>query len=487
MSLRSNSVCYAFGPFVLEPEERRLLRNREPVDLPPKALDILTMLLERNGRLVRKDDLLELVWPNTFVTEGSLTTNVSRLRAAVGESARDPTYIETVPGSGYRFMGDVRILNGSEYDAVESDTSPQPLHERGKRKRGVVWLVLGGFVGAIIATLALLAWSPTTTSRTGAILPVRTAASQTSVNTELARVAYERGRAQWWRRRGLGRAKQQFRLALYYDPSFSPAYVGLAAAHAFSYGTAREIEPLLARAVDLDPRASSIYATRGFVRMMHHWDWDGAEEDLTLALDLDPADVSALQWLATLRMIQDRPTEADELLRRALMVAPPEALPSLHADRAQALYYSGEMEAAVAANREARRIDPGFWMNNVFEETALMMSDRRLEAADLIAKRLRPQQAAPVRQAARTGTTAFIRHLIDLRNPGETLTQPYLLARHWAALGEDEEAMRHLARAVDVHDFLAPFFNADPLFERLRSKPQFRTLMAEMGLVHPPA
>jgi len=80
-------------------DERVLLRGDEPVPLTPKAFDILLTLLENDGRIVPKDDLMKKVWPNTFVEEGNLTQNVSLLRKALGESATVRSLLRPCPGA----------------------------------------------------------------------------------------------------------------------------------------------------------------------------------------------------------------------------------------------------------------------------------------------------------------------------------------------------------------------------------------------------
>ena len=96
---------YEFGPFRLNPAERRLLRGNEIVALTPKAFDTLHLLVRNSGRLLEKDDLIRILWPDTFVEEGSLSNHIFLLRKALGE---DLAFIETVPRRGYRFVGAVR-------------------------------------------------------------------------------------------------------------------------------------------------------------------------------------------------------------------------------------------------------------------------------------------------------------------------------------------------------------------------------------------
>jgi DNA-binding winged helix-turn-helix (wHTH) protein/TolB-like protein/Tfp pilus assembly protein PilF len=95
---------YEFGRFRCEPREHLLLCDGRPVSLTPKCFDILVALVESNGRLVSKDELMRKVWPDSFVEEANLTVNISSLRRVLGETAEGHPYIETVPKHGYRFV-----------------------------------------------------------------------------------------------------------------------------------------------------------------------------------------------------------------------------------------------------------------------------------------------------------------------------------------------------------------------------------------------
>jgi TolB-like protein/DNA-binding winged helix-turn-helix (wHTH) protein/tetratricopeptide (TPR) repeat protein len=108
-SVASEMVCpsYEFGPFRLDPAEHKLRRGNEIVPLTPKAFDTLLVLVQNSGHLVEKGQLIRMLWPDTFVEEGSLSNNIFLLRKAFGEG---PVFIETVPRRGYRFVGAVRQL-----------------------------------------------------------------------------------------------------------------------------------------------------------------------------------------------------------------------------------------------------------------------------------------------------------------------------------------------------------------------------------------
>jgi DNA-binding winged helix-turn-helix (wHTH) protein len=107
MSLQTKHI-YEFGPFRLDAAEHLLLRDGEAVPLQPKAFNLLLTLVERHGHLLEKDELLKKVWPDTFVEEANLASNISQLRKALGDGENGQRYIETAPKRGYRFVAMVK-------------------------------------------------------------------------------------------------------------------------------------------------------------------------------------------------------------------------------------------------------------------------------------------------------------------------------------------------------------------------------------------
>ena len=101
---------YEFGPFQLDPAERRLLQDGKPVPLTPKAFQTLLVLVENQSRVVDKEDLLKKVWPDTYVEEATLAQNVFTLRKQLGDDRSEAVYIETVPKRGYRFVAPVKLI-----------------------------------------------------------------------------------------------------------------------------------------------------------------------------------------------------------------------------------------------------------------------------------------------------------------------------------------------------------------------------------------
>ena len=134
-------VLYEFGEFRLNPAEHSLLCDGKPVPLTPKSFEILVTLIERQGRLVTKDELMKKIWPDSFVEEANLSVNVSALRKALGDTPEHQQFIETVPKLGYRFIARVTpIRNWSPGEIASASSGPeeQDKSETGEPKQSPV-------------------------------------------------------------------------------------------------------------------------------------------------------------------------------------------------------------------------------------------------------------------------------------------------------------------------------------------------------------
>lgn len=139
---------YQFGHFQLDPAERLLLRHNETVSIAPKVLDLLLALLERQGSVVEKNELMQLLWPDTYVEENNLTVTMSALRKTLGEGKDGTKFIETIPRRGYRFVAQVTLqqsppasafpqipANTVFPEAAPGDSEPEPVDGQAKHLR----------------------------------------------------------------------------------------------------------------------------------------------------------------------------------------------------------------------------------------------------------------------------------------------------------------------------------------------------------------
>jgi DNA-binding winged helix-turn-helix (wHTH) protein/TolB-like protein/Flp pilus assembly protein TadD len=141
---------YEFGPFQIDTQNRLLFRDGQPVPLKPKVIDTLLLLVENSGRVLEKDELIEKLWPETFVDEANLTQNIYVLRKALTTGADSTSYIETIPRRGYRFTGDVKKISAGA-TVVEAETGTTRTTGTGPRW---MWVAVGVALVAILGALA---------------------------------------------------------------------------------------------------------------------------------------------------------------------------------------------------------------------------------------------------------------------------------------------------------------------------------------------
>ena len=142
-------AAFEFGPFLLDPAKRSLLREGVPQSMPPKAFDVLALLVHARERVVSKDELLSTLWADTFVEEGNLSQQIFVLRRTLNGSSESPEYIATIPRRGYRFTA--QVIERSESERLAESAPNEPWHRRSR------WLVpsLGAAVVLVAALLAV--------------------------------------------------------------------------------------------------------------------------------------------------------------------------------------------------------------------------------------------------------------------------------------------------------------------------------------------
>ena len=189
---------YEFGGFVLDPHERTLVGGGVPIHLPAKEFDTLLLLVEHNGSALRKEEMISAIWHDSFVEEGNLAKQISRLRKIINSNGTQ--YIETIPKHGYRFKADLRRAYIEPEDsliiekrtlkrvtlAVESEDEPKrprALLQEGKT-RTKRWLAVVFGLVLLTGISVLLYWRQANTSsaevKSIAALPLRSLANDES-------------------------------------------------------------------------------------------------------------------------------------------------------------------------------------------------------------------------------------------------------------------------------------------------------------------
>ena len=158
----------SFGEFELDTVHRRLLREGKPLALNAKTFDLLAFLVENNGQVLSKGEILDAVWAGQFVEEANLSVQISALRKALGEKKEAPRFLVTIPGKGYKFVADVnnedeeiiiekhkieRLVVNEEIEKFQNTDAKQLTAGKLQNRRavlalaGLALLILAGFLG----------------------------------------------------------------------------------------------------------------------------------------------------------------------------------------------------------------------------------------------------------------------------------------------------------------------------------------------------
>lgn len=146
---------HRFSDFTIDTEQKVLLRGETAIPLAPKVFETLLALVENHGRIVLKEDLMKRLWPDTFVEESNLTFNIQQLRKCLGDNARMPVFIETIPRRGYRFIADVEPL-GIDHTEQTIDVSAAPRAMARSRARSWAFLAV---IAVAVAGVGLVFWT----------------------------------------------------------------------------------------------------------------------------------------------------------------------------------------------------------------------------------------------------------------------------------------------------------------------------------------
>jgi len=433
---------YQFGPFTLDAGRRRLLRHGEIITVPPKALDVLHVLLDNRGRTVDKGDLMSRVWRDAIVEEANLTQSVFVLRRALGDEPSDPQYISTVARRGYRFVGNV------------SETGSEPLLNERRR---------------VHRTASLEAYH-----------------------------AYVKGRHYWSKRDvdGVRAALGYYRQAIDRDPTYALAYVGLAECfvvlRVHSWPCAPDAlltaKAAASRAVEIDDTIAEAHAALGVIRMTSEWNWAGAEESFRCAIELAPDYATARNWYANYLAAQGRFDDAIHGAEEAVRLDPLSV--TWRMGVGHMFFLARRYAEAVDAEMGALDIDPQFWLAHwVLGLAYEQLGDRprataALQRADEIAEgnfMVRGLLGRMYAVCGRVNEARTILHELTTRPVRQTAPGEIVGLVH-AGLGDTRAAFECFHRAAREGSYLLSFLNVSPLFDPLRSQPPFAALQRELGL-----
>jgi len=496
------SQLVRFGVFEADLSSGELRRNGTKVKIQDLPFRALRMLLSRPNAVLSREDLRQELWSQgVFVDfDRSITTAINRLREALGDSAENPIFIETVGRRGYRWIAPLTvdaIATPAPVQAIAAAVAAIP-PRRGAR---------GMWVYALPAlAVAFVIWIGIPSHRPGRVIangPKPTADSggfsHKAANSE-AEQFYLQGRFYWNKRtpEGLNQALDAFTQALVHDPGYAQAYVGLADCYnllrEFSVMPASEAYPrafaAAKKAVELDDQSSEAHASLAFVSYYGLWDAATAEREFRRAIELNPYNATAHHWYATFLAAQGRLPESLAELERARAIDPSSR--AILADQAVILAQAGRRDQALSELKQLVNSDPEFVSpHRYLKGIYLAMGDYPnylVEAKKEAELMHNAQQVALVAAADKGYASGGAAGMFGaLRTEQQKLYErgefsPYFLAQTCARLGHKQEALQYLNIASERHDEQLTNLEGDAFFSNLHDEPAFRSLLARAGL-----
>jgi DNA-binding winged helix-turn-helix (wHTH) protein/Tfp pilus assembly protein PilF len=512
-----------FGVFEADLRSGELRKNGVKVKIQQLPYRALRLLLSRPNQVVSREELRQALWPQgVFVDfDRGISSTINRLRDALGDSADNPIFIETVDRRGYRWIAPTQLPPLPAFSTQTPQTAPlhlvakaqiaaeqrsasapeakqasawsaSPLHWR--------WILV---MPAIAILLALWNFLPRTSHARA-----RNIVSGADANLNTPRHAanpeaedfYLKGRYYWNRRtpEDLNKAVDYFTQAIVHDPNYASAYVGLADCYnllrEYSLMPASDAYPrayaAAKRAVELDDHSSEAHASLAFASFWGMWDAAAGEREFRRAIELDPKNPTAHHWYATYLMTVHRLPEAAEEIERARNLNP--ASKSILADKGCILAAEGRREEAFTLLKQLETAEPDFISPHRYLKQSYFeaqdfpdyFAEAKKEAALLHDNNSLALEAAAEKGFAAGGEKGLLQNMRtaekNLYDRGQV--SPFALAEADGRLGNKREAIQYLNVAFDRHDDDLVNLVNDSAFKNMHDDAEYRELVAKVGL-----
>jgi serine/threonine protein kinase/Tfp pilus assembly protein PilF len=304
---------------------------------------------------------------------------------------------------------------------------------------------------------------------------------------------YLLGRHHWYKRtnESMRRALELFQQAAAADPTYAPAYSGIADASAllasWQFATAKEMYPQAVtaarRALELDPSLADAHASLGFVKLNWEWDWNGSLHEFQRAIALNPSHEAAHRWLSAFLAGIGRDEEAIPIAMRAIELDPISVLPRMNLGIIHFLAW--RFEDAVAELRRVIEKDPGFVRAYAFLACSLSFLDRHEEAISAARTGVEKSNRHAMLLFALGICTARSGKLDEARaifEPIISQLDPFYEATVYAVLHEDSTALDTLERAPEAKSDWMYSIGRQPWFRQYHDHPRFISLLERLRL-----
>jgi DNA-binding winged helix-turn-helix (wHTH) protein len=501
------SPVIRFGVFEADVRSGELRKNGFKVKIQDLPFRALKLLLSHPNEVLSREQFRHALWPEgVFVDfDHGISSAINRLRDALGDSADNPIFVETVERRGYRWIAPIHvpvkeITSGPVL--VERRAGQQKASEQNNDKqlapivppRRWTWALI---VPACVLLLAIWGFRPVYRSANAAVVKAKDAPALASLHHPSdAQEFYLKGRFYWEKRtpEALNKAVDYFTQAIVHDQNYAPAYVGLADTYnllrEYTLMPASEAYPralaAAKKAVELDPQSSEAHASLAFVLFYGTWDAPGAEHEFRRAIELNPDNAVAHHWYATYLSVVGRSAQSLVEIERAQALEP--ASKSIIADKGDLLWLADQPDAGFSLLKQIEASEPDFisphrylkvmdlatgdypaYLTEWRQEASLMHDNASLRLVDAAEKAFASAGAKGMLQTMRTAQK-------NLYQQGKL--SPFFVAETDSLLGEKQEALQYLKMAYDQHDEHIAGIRSDKSFVNVQNDPGYREIVA---------
>jgi DNA-binding winged helix-turn-helix (wHTH) protein len=468
--------------WTLDTASQELIRDGRRVRLQEKPFRVLRALLDAPGEAVTRESLKKRLWADdTFVDfDNNLNSAVATLRQALGDSARAPRFIETLPRIGYRWIvpddsGDRPGISGID------SASPRPMP--------IAVLAAAAAIAIVVITTAFVLWPPGGPR----LEPGRLATRVPNAAASFARGMFLRQQALTSSERpaALAEARDAFRAAVEADPSFASAiaeeadtvvHLSLAGSVTMPDGL-EEARRLARQALAIDKNTASAHRVLGMTTLFLDWDLPAAGRAIDTAERLEPAEAGTAMAQATYASSLGRHDEAVEAARRAVALEP--ASYFIRSDLAFFYLAAGRNDEAAASSQEVLTVAPTFTpalVHALIANQRLGQLDKAaaaaralLEGSDAPPELVEAARAMPAPDAIRTWQQFDLDTALAQDDASSPAAAIGLALRH-ASLGQTDQALACLERARAGGNAWFVFLRAFPELQPLHGDPRFEHL-----------
>ncbi len=506
----SSHALVRFGVFEADLRSGELRKSGVRIKLQELPFRALRALLSHPNEVISRDQLRRALWPDDVYVDfdRGVISAINRLRDALGDSAENPVFIETVGRRGYRWIAPTWAPQPAtpepafEPEAM-TDTATDPISEilQAPSQRSPLWIWLL-FVPtlAVFVTGGIYRLSHRAGNANSATPPASGRGSSRHPANHEAQDFYLKGRFYWNERTpdSLNKAVDFFTQAIVHDPNYAPAYVGLADCYnllrEYSVMPASEAYPralaAAKKATEIDDDSSEAHASLAFVSFNGMWDLPTADREYRRAIELDPNNAIAHHWYATTLLALARYPEAISEIERSQALDP--ASKSILADKGRILWVAGRHDEAMTLLKQMEAAEPGFMSPHRYLKLAYLESGdypNYLVEMKHEALLTRNESAMAIAEAARKGFASdgeqgLLHSQLEEEKKFYEMGRfsPYLLAETYALLGDKAAAQQYLEAAYAKRADELPDIETDPALKRLHTEPAFRQLVAKIGL-----